>query len=737
MPFLIKVVGCRYVSRARRWTSVGSFAKFRRNDGCSPVDAGVDWQDLIHAIRERLWMVILCLALAAIAATLYMRSQRQEYQARSVLFIEQTAQNVLDKTHVQAVQDDTIVSIDMINTVVDLLRSFPFAERVAARMKLQKDPRFLAGLTEKPTTELTASDAGNVLRGAAHAEYRLKTRLIDIFVTLPDPSLATEVANTYADEYIRYGFEKKAEMNKSANQYLIEESERLRHDLKVSEEAMQSFRERNGAASFDNMVATAQNKIAELNKNLTDIENKSLQLDDDLKVAAVHPNDTESLLSLPSVASYPKVQELNAQIADLDRQFTLLKQRYRAKHPNYISTQTQLASLTRDRNQVLQDVVGLLKSQRQQLRDQHESIKQLRDKQQSDLLATTGKTVEYNELERTVTTNKTMLDSVNSRIAQIGLTQDQTDSPVRMHERAGGAAAVQVSAVKVYSLGLVLGLLAGLGVALGLHFMDRSVKTIDQAERLSGVPVLTAVPRKGRKGPKGGYSLDMITDRDGIVAESFRTLRTSLAMTSRVEDRKVFMFTSAVPSEGKTFCSSNFAVTLAHQGFKTLLIDCDLRRPMVSRVFFGEQRKPGVVDILAGQCTLRDAAQDTEVEDLKVLTAGNRAPNPAELLSAGKLIGHAQGSVPDVRPGGDRHGASASGERFAAHRAARGRDVSGAAFVQARRARRSCARSRRWSDIRCRPVGVVFNFMPTGAGSYYYYSGKYHGDYGTKGVYGT
>ncbi len=220
--------------------------------------AGVDWQDLTHAIRERLWMVILCLVLAAIAATMYLRSQHQEYQARSVLFIEQGENKGALGSKVEGVGSDAIVSLDMINTVVDLLRSFPFAERVAGRLKLQQDPRFLAGLAEKPTTELTASDAGAALRGAVHAEYRIKTRLIDIFVTLPDPTLATEVANTYADEYIRYGFERKAESNKSANQYLIEESERLRHDLKVSEEAMQSFRERNGAASLPEMQTSTQ-----------------------------------------------------------------------------------------------------------------------------------------------------------------------------------------------------------------------------------------------------------------------------------------------------------------------------------------------------------------------------------------------------------------------------------------------------------------------------------------------
>ena len=99
-----------------------------------------------------------------------------------------------------------------------------------------------------------------------------------------------------------------------------------------------------------------------------------------------------------------------------------------------------------------------------------------------------------------------------------------------------------------------------------------------------------------------------------------------------------FLFTSAVPSEGKTFCSSNFAASLAQQGFRTLLIDADLRRPMVSRIFFGEDRQPGLSDLLAAPGEYAADVQPTQVENLDILPAGNRAPNPAELLADPKML---------------------------------------------------------------------------------------------------
>ena len=102
---------------------------------------GIDWQACFHAVRERLWIVVLCLVIGGMGAAGYLLNQRQQFQARSVLFIEQEQSRVLDK--VQGVGQEQILSLDMINTVVDLIRSYPFAQRVAGRINLQKDPRFL------------------------------------------------------------------------------------------------------------------------------------------------------------------------------------------------------------------------------------------------------------------------------------------------------------------------------------------------------------------------------------------------------------------------------------------------------------------------------------------------------------------------------------------------------------------------------------------------------------------
>jgi capsular exopolysaccharide synthesis family protein len=456
-----------------------------------------------------------------------------------------------------------------------------------------------------------------------------------------------------------------------------------------------------------------------------------------LKVARVNVDNTDELLRLPSVVAEQKVARLTEGIAEQERQIILLSQRYRAKHPAMIAARTQRESLLAERNSVLKNVVALLESGREHLQAQYEEVKKAREEQEARLLAITGKSVEHNDLKRELETDSAMHQSVLARMKEIDVTKGLTDSPIRVHERASGAVPVGIGPAKVYGGAVFAGLLVGLGLILGLHFIDHSIQTVEQAEQVTGLPVLSAVPRKKKqRGQAEDRTLDAIIDRQGMIAESFRSLRASVAMLSNAETRRSFLFTSPLPSEGKTFCSANFAVILSQQGFRTLLIDADLRKPMISPVFFGEHRKPGLSEVLSGQIAVEEAIIATEIENLFVLTAGGRAPNPAELIATPRLremIDEAltiyDRVVIDTAPV-----LAVSDTLLIAPYA----NVSCLVVRACSTSRKTAARAvRALTDIKCRPAGVILNFLPTGAGSQYYYSGKYYGSYSSKGVYGA
>lgn len=694
-----------------------------------------DWREYYHAVRQRFWIVLLAMVLGGILAALNMSRQETVFRARAVLFLEQEQDRVLKD--VKGVREEQIRSLDMINTIVDLLGSYPFAFRVAERMKLADDPNFRTPKMVVEGRRLTTQDAAAALVPMIASQYRKNTRLIDVMVTHPNAVAATNLANGVAEEYLRYLLEKRTQANKDAYQFLIDEGERLRKKMQVSEEAMQSFRERERAASLETMQQTAQERIAELTAKLFALEQKSYQLDTDMKVVRADPDNVDELLRLPSVLAEPKIARLTEAIAEQERQLLIVAQRYRHLHPTYKALRTQLDSLIADRKVALRNVVGLLTNEQGHNQEQAADLKKALQEQEEQLLKITGKSVEFNNLKRESESDRLMLDNVMSRLKEIDLTKGLADSPIRIHETALGAAPLAANPIKIYATGIILGILAGVAIAIGINALDTSVKTIEQAEQATGLPVLTAVARKKGRIGSGARSLDVFSNRSGPIAESFRSLRASLSMLADADARHIFLFTSAVPSEGKTFTSANFAASLCQQGFRTLLIDADLRKPAVSPLIFGDHRKPGLSDVLAGRISLSEAAIPSELDSLSVLTAGSRAPDPAELLATQRmrdLLAEAtqlyDRVVVDTAPT-----LAVSDALLIAPEA----DVVCLVVRSCSTARKSVARAvKSLSDVGARPAGVVFNFLPSGSNQdAYYYSGKTYGSYGAKGVYGA
>jgi capsular exopolysaccharide synthesis family protein len=213
-------------------------------------------------------------------------------------------------------------------------------------------------------------------------------------------------------------------------------------------------------------------------------------------------------------------------------------------------------------------------------------------------------------------------------------------------------------------------------------------------------------------------------------------MRATLALISGRDKHRVFLITSAIPGEGKTFTSSNFAATLAQQDFRTLLIDADLRKPSVSKLFFNENRKPGLSEVLLGKCTVDEAILPTKVENLWILPAGGIAPNPSELLAQGKL-----GELLEKLKGQYDRLVIDSSPVLAV------RDpLLLAPFVDASclivRAGYSPSKAsvqavRLLAEGNVPATGIVLNAVRQGSGAYYAYAYRTYGTYGSKGVYGA
>ncbi len=212
-------------------------------------------------------------------------------------------------------------------------------------------------------------------------------------------------------------------------------------------------------------------------------------------------------------------------------------------------------------------------------------------------------------------------------------------------------APVGPSFIKTFGIFVVGALASGIGLAILIGFLDPSIRTVAELEEYTGFPILGAIPQNKRtvqKTVKKGSRSHVLlfnNDNHSPTAESIRNLRAGLSFLGDKKDRRTFMFTSAVPGEGKSFASANVANSFASQNEKTLLVDLDLRKPVQHNIL-ETARAPGFSDFISNQMGFEEVAKPTQNENLFFISSGSRSGNPSELMTI-ENIKRLLSSIPD------------------------------------------------------------------------------------------
>lgn len=690
------------------------------SDSDSEKGPTIDLQSYYHAVRDRIWIVLVAAAIGTVIAILLLRRSETFYQAQSVLLFSDQQMRVLN--NVESVSADELSSVEMINTVVSVLESTPFALRVVERLHLDSNPDFLQSV-QSNENKIAPESAALQLKSMVRASYRGGTRLLDVTVTNRNPDLAKLIANATSNEYLHYVMDKRVNQTRKAGEFLKNEAENLSKNLHAAELKLQQFRERERTSSLEALQAEAQTRLDFVSQRITSLEQSLQQLQTDIVAARENPGATDEMLRLPSVVNQPKIASLNALISERERELGVLALRYRAKHPNYIAARTALDLTIAERTRALKDVIPALEATEKQTKAQLDQAEMTRVEAEKRMVAVTGKAIEYRDLTRQVQTNQTFYNAILESLRQVDIAKNMSTIPMEVYELATTASTAPPPTLKFLILGIFGGAFAGVAIIIAFHAIDQSIKTVDEAEAITGLEVIGTIPVVDER--KHPVDLAVAKNRNGVVAESFRTLRTALTVSSHEdEERRVFIFTSALPGEGKTFCGTNFAITLAQRELRTLIIDADLREPAVSKLFFKEHRSPGLTDVLSGKTPWREAPTATNIPCLTVLTAGEQVVNPSELLASrafGKLIEELlvdfDRIVIDSAPC-----LAVSDTRLLLPYADACCFVVGALSTP-RSAVKRAIRTIVHTDTQ--PVGIVLNRLP--AGRAYYYSGAYGG----------
>lgn len=314
-----------------------------------------DWRGVIATARTKLWLLILLPVIGAGTGWAYLQKTPSVYEARATLEVE-------DKQKVVKFEDvstGTLQSHEAMNTVSATITSRSLLEFVAERDRLYERPQLLPASVKEKTPQAAAAVMGGMVR----AVVRKDTRLLDIFATSQDPRLARDVAEAVAAGVIRYGIEQRARAAGFATEFLVQEADRLKKKLESSEQALQKYRDDNNAISLEDNQNLVVDQLKDMNSQFSTASSSRVQLETDFTaIDAMKESSPESLLQLRSVSSLPAVQTVTQAIAAKESEFAILKQRYKHKHPKFISLNAEIENLKKQLISTLADSKKLLQA---------------------------------------------------------------------------------------------------------------------------------------------------------------------------------------------------------------------------------------------------------------------------------------------------------------------------------------------------------------------------------------
>ncbi len=508
------------------------------------------------------------------------------------------------------------------------------------------------------------------------------TDIIELSYSAPSAWEAANIANIYAEEYRLYTLEYNREEKKLLRKFLVQQIRLLNEDLHRSEEALLMFQQENNIISLDQQVQSQVEKLAEIESQLeaAKVEQSGLlQREKSLKQQISERRKALSgdLINLTSeyfntlqkelarkkaektkyevqVASAIDVDKklISGELTKLDRQIKALEDKLREEGKkvvesnmvqdpfgltqtmikDYLQVQTEIAAVNA-KIQILQNLM------REKDLDYHSLPK---------------KEMELARLERAKLVDEQTYLLLNQKLEETRISEAGERENARVLDQA---LLPEIPIKPKKKLNMIIGVLLGLGLGVGIVFLieylDNSIKSIEELER-SNYKVLGAIPAistntlekqlimrpdetvESFEGRRIESRLVTHLDPKSPVSEAYRTIRTNIQFALLNQEISTIIITSSGPKEGKSTTISNLAITLSQLGQKTILIDADLRRPVIHSIF-GLNKEEGLSQYLMGKIEIKDIIKETMIENLSVISCGLLPPNPSELLSSERM----------------------------------------------------------------------------------------------------
>lgn len=620
-----------------------------------------DLRRLFNIFRRRVRLFGAIAALVFLAAIFITFTATPMYTATANVMLDTRQEQVVN---VEAVLSGLPADSSVVDTEVEILKSRRLAERVVNALQLSQDPEFNSELAPPSVLSNIKDSVLGVISSAKPrdipddpvAQQKAQERIVDavlgrlsvrragltyvinVSFESESPTKAATIANKFAELYLLEQLEAKFDATQQANSWLNSRLEGLRQQVLSDEAAVQNYRIANNllSAAGTNLTET---EISNYNQSLAEARAQVAEDEARLSTARGQLARGSSGDDLGEALSSPVIQQLRQQRATVSAKVADLQGRYGERHPEMLTANRQLTDIDAQIQAEIQRIISNLEAQVQVSRQRAAAIGGSLSNARGTLVGNNQAQVRLNELERTAEASRTLYESYLNRYKETSSQQGIEQSDARVVSSATIPTGQSSPKVPLnLALGLVLAMGCGLGAVVLAEMLDSGLATAEDVEHRLEVSYLGAVPLLASVAEgKMGSPIDYVIDKPlSSFAEAFRNLRASVIYSRLGEPVKVVAITSSLPGEGKTTTSVCLARSAAQQGLKVILVDCDLRRRSVNRLFGAEPTK-GLIEVLAGEASLDEVLTTDQVTGARLLPLAKSSMTPKDVFGSAAM----------------------------------------------------------------------------------------------------
>ena len=580
------------------------------------------------------------------------------------------------QTQIKILQSETLVG----QTLSKLKPSAPSSiESAAGRITAWRKALGLP-VVDKPTPDQELKAALSNLKARASGQ----TRIVEVTYDSPDPQRAADFVNNLTNFYIQQNVEARWNMMQRTGDWLTRQLDDVRVKLERSEDALQNYAQRTGlmfTGTGDKQDNVSEEKLRQVQTALSDAQADRVKKQSRYEMAKNSPPD-----ALPDVLNDVSLRDYQTKLTELRRQEAELEATYKPGYEKVKRVNAQIQPLQAAVEQERQDILDRIRNEYEEALRREKLLEADYAAQAKLVTDDAEKSIQYNILKREVDTNQQIYQAMLERVKESSITSAMRASNVRIVDSAKPPVKPYKPSVTLNAgLGWLGGLFLGIAFVVMRERADRTLQEPGDATYYLAVPELGIIPEASAVSKKSlGYfrregkdssapeddslspaspvqplsltgnssSADAKPSRERIelvtwqrkpsmVAESFRVVLTSLLFSGDNGSRpRLLVMTSSGPSEGKTTVVSNLGIALAEIKQRTLLIDADLRRPRLHKIFDLPNDR-GLSDLLQERPlppgALEGIVQETSIPRLFVVTSGPASMAAANLLYSGNL----------------------------------------------------------------------------------------------------